>query len=134
VICRGGSRCNSTSPTSTAGPRVTAFVWLLGSSRRQALIFAVSMIAIVTGIGPVISHITNGGFWFHVIAANVKYFDYLLELSTGFSLATGALRTTTRLNPRFARRSRTPRGRSLPTRRWGCGRSQVSRSSSSPSS
>jgi hypothetical protein len=92
------------------------------------------MVAIVTGIGLVINHITDGGFWSHVIAAKINYFDYLLELSTGFSLATGALRTTTRLDSRFARRSQRPSGRFLPTRIWGCCRSQVSRSSSSSSS
>jgi hypothetical protein len=82
------------------------------------------MVAIVADIGLVINHITNGGFWSNVDAAKINYFDYLLELGTGFSVTTAALRTTTRLRSRFARRSQRPSGRFLPTRRWGCCRSQ----------
>ena len=65
---------------------LTAFVWILGTSRRRAAAFAGSLAAVVLVVGLLLNGFTGGGFWFNVVTANVNEFELTLLASYGLDV------------------------------------------------
>ena len=55
---------------------LTAFVWLLGRSRRRAFGLVGGLAAVIAVTGLVLNAVTHGGFWFNVVTANVNEFRW----------------------------------------------------------
>ena len=55
---------------------LTAFVWLLGHSRQRAFGLLAGLAALVAVTGVVLNGVTDGGFWFNVVTANVNEFRW----------------------------------------------------------
>ena len=55
---------------------LTAFVWLLGRSRRRAFGLVGCLPAVIAVTGLVLNAVTDGGFWFNVVTANVNEFRW----------------------------------------------------------
>lgn len=55
---------------------LTAFVWLLGQHRGRALALVGGEAVVVATAGLILNTITQGGFWFNIVTANVNEFRW----------------------------------------------------------